>query len=283
MTIAAYHTPGSLPEALELLDAFEDDLLVLAGGTVAMPLINEGVSQPARVMGLRHAGLDEVREEAGTIELGATRTLTRLLDPGNPPILQEAARNTASWSVRNMATIGGNLFTPPPGGDIAVALLALDASVRLASSGGTRLVPLRDFYTGFMTSVLRPGELLTAIVIPEPAGTTAYLKLGRKMANTPAVVTVAVRVVSDAQQVVEARIALGAAGPHPIRASAAEATLVGSRLEADAIRSAAEAATADCEPFTDAVASAWYRRRMVGLFVGRALQDVARNVGPEDR
>ena len=67
-------------------------------------------------------------------------------------MLREAARNTASWSIRNMGTVGGNLFTPPPGGDVAVALLALDARARLAGVNGERVLPLSDFYTGFMTT-----------------------------------------------------------------------------------------------------------------------------------
>ena len=68
------------------------------------------------------------------LRIGATTTLTQLAGQDAVPMLREAARSTASWSVRNMATVGGNLFTPPPGGDVAVALLALDASVTLASS-----------------------------------------------------------------------------------------------------------------------------------------------------
>ena len=159
MTVADYYLPGSVPEALGLLGAHGPELLVIAGGTVAMPLINEGISLPVRVMGLRRAGLDRVERTGDTLVLGATATLTSLLGQDDVPMLRQAAARTAGWSVRNMATVGGNLFTPPPGGDIATALLALDATVTLTSAAGPRVLPLAAFWTGFMTQDLAADEL----------------------------------------------------------------------------------------------------------------------------
>ncbi len=279
MTVRSYFLPRSLPEALGLLDEHAPELLVMAGGTVAMPLINEGISLPESVMGLRLAGLDRLERTGDVLRIGATATLTQLLDQDAVPMLREAARSTASWSIRNMGTVGGNLFTPPPGGDVGVALLALDASVTLASTRGVRGMPLAEFLTGFMTTALAADELLVAIEVPIRSEPTAYLKLGRKHANTPAVVTVAVRLEWHGERVTEARIALGAAGPHPTRARGAEALAVGTGLDADAIAAAAAAAARECEPFTDGVATEWYRRRMVSLLVGRALAQLAPGAG----
>ena len=275
MTVQSYLLPRSLPEALGLLSDHGPSLLVMAGGTVAMPLINEGLSLPEAVMGLRLAGLDRLDRADGTLTIGATATLTQLLDQDAVPMLREAARNTASWSIRNMGTVGGNLFTPPPGGDVAVALLALDATVTLASATARRVLPIADFSTGFMTNQLAGDELLVEVQVPIPDGPTAYLKFGRKHANTPAVVTVAVRLAWDGATIADARIALGAVGPHPIRARAAERLLVGTDLGPDAIAAAAAAAAEGCEPFTDAIASDWYRRRMTGVVVARALGQLA--------
>ncbi len=283
MTVSAYLLPRSLPEALGLLEQHGLDVLVMAGGTIAMPLINDGISLPGTVMGLRLAGLDRIERANGRLRIGATTTLTQLLQQDAVPVLREAARNTASWSIRNMGTVGGNLFTPPPGGDVAVALLALDASVTLASSRRARVVSLADFYTGFLTNELAPDELLAELWVPIPAEPTAYLKFGRKHANTPAVVTVAARLRWDGGRIADARIALGAVGPHPIRARQAERVLIGTDLGADAIAAAGAAAAAECEPFTDAIATAWYRRRMVDLFVARALQQLAAAAVVEDR
>ena len=283
MTVQAYLLPRSLTEALGLLEEHGADLLVMAGGTVAMPLINDGISLPSAVMGLRLAGLDGIERAHGRLRIGATTTLTQLLGQDVVPVLRDAARNTASWAIRNMGTVGGNLFTPPPGGDVAVALLALDASVTLASSHGARVVTLADFYTGFMTNELAPDELLADLWVPISSQPTAFIKFGRKHANTPAVVTVAARLEWDGDRVADARIALGAVGPHPIRAHSAERLLVGTTLGADAIEAAGAAAAGESEPFTDGVATDWYRRRMVDLFVVRALEQLAVGAATEDR
>lgn len=283
MTVTSYLLPRSVPEALDLLQRHGPSLLVMAGGTVAMPLINEGISLPGMVMGLRRAGLDRLEEADGSLRIGATTTLTQLLDQRAIPMLSDAARNTASWSIRNMATVGGNLFTPPPGGDVAVALLALDASVTLAGPSGERVLPLADFFTGFMTSQLADDELLVGLRVPVPSGTTAYVKFGRKHANTPAVVTVAVHLEWVEGTVADARIALGAVGPHPIRAREAEALLIGTNLGPDVVVAASAAAARGCQPFTDGIATDWYRRRMVDLFVGRALGQLAAGTESEGR
>jgi aerobic carbon-monoxide dehydrogenase medium subunit len=280
VTVQEYLMPRSLAEAIALLERHGPELLVMAGGTVAMPLINDGISLPERVMTLRHAGLDRVQERGDVLAIGAGTTLTQLIAQDHVPLLSEAARNTASWSIRNMATVGGNLFTPPPGGDVAVALLALDAQVRLAGPQGERVLPLVDFYTGFMTNALAPDELLAEITVPTARRQTAFIKFGRKYANTPAVVTVAIALQRWDGRVDAARIALGAAGPHPIRVRDAEAALVGSRLRPAVIDQAADLAARDCQPFTDALATEWYRRRMVGVFVRRALAGLVEGVSP---
>jgi len=270
VTTKEYFLPQSLDEALNIL-AEHPSVLTMAGGTIAMPLINGGISMPEMVMGLRQAGLDMVSQSNGTVSIGATTTFSQIMDMDSIPMLQEAARNVGGWAIRNMATVGGNLFSPPPSGDFAVALLALDAEVKLVSHKGERMVPLSEFYTGFMTTALEPGELLTEIQVPVPEGQTAYLKYGRRYANTPAVVAVAVHVVMDKKKVKDARIALNAVAPHPIRATQAEGALVGSALDEGSIAAAAAAAAEACEPFTDSIASEWYRRKMVDVYVQRTL------------
>jgi CO/xanthine dehydrogenase FAD-binding subunit len=275
VAIKNYFLPQSLEEAVSLLAEHGPSLLVMAGGTIAMPLINDGISLPEQVMGLRQAGLSYVNRSNGTLLIGATTTLTQLLDLEAVPMLQAAARNTAGWAIRNMGTVGGNIFAPPPAGDVAVALLALEARVKLVGVGGVRVIPLADFYTGFMTTDLLPDELVTGIELPLPAGKTVYLKDGRRQANTPAVVTVAAHITLDGDRVETARLGLNAVGPHPIRAHKAEAILTGSSLDAEAIAAAAAAAAEECEPFSDALASEWYRRKMTGVYVRRALTQLA--------
>lgn len=271
MTVKAYFLPRSVAEAVSLLADHGPSLQVMAGGTITMSLVNEGILFPEKVMGLRQAGLNYLNQTNGLIALGATITLAQLTGLSAIPLLQEAARHTAGWSIRNMATVGGNIFAPPPAGDSAVALLALDARLKLASPRGERVIPLAEFYTGMMRYASQPDELLVEIMVPVPSGQTVYLKYGRKQANTPAIVTVASQVMVDENRVKEARIALNGVGPHPFRAKNAEAVLTGSQLNAETVAAAAAAAAEESAPFTDAVASASYRRKMAGVFVRRAL------------
>ena len=264
--------PRSAQEAIGLLSRHGPELLVLAGGTIAMGLVNDGAIFPAQAMSLHRAGMDGMRLLDGRLEIGPTTTLDRVANDGLP-LLAGAAREVGGWAVRNRATIGGNLFAAPPYGDVATALLALDATVVIGGPDGSRTVLLEHFYRGHLEYDLGEAELVTGLTVPLPAGETAFIKYGRRQAAAPSVVAVAVRVAWDAGgAVAEARIALGAAGPHPLRAHGAEAALAGGPLDAESIAAAARAAMEDCDPPGDALASAWYRRKMVGVFVRRALE-----------
>jgi CO/xanthine dehydrogenase FAD-binding subunit len=274
VTVTSYFRPSTVPEAIGLLQAHGPDLLVIAGGTVAMPLLNEGVVQPRLVMGLRNAGLAGIdRSEAG-LRIGATTTLTALAEQDDVPMLATAASRAAAWAVRNLATVGGNLFSAPRGGDVATALLALDATVVVSGAGGTRVIPLATFFTGLQTTALMPGELVTALRVPLPDGQASFVKLGRRSANSPAVVTVAATIRRDGERVRKVRIAIGSAGPFPFRATRAEAALAGTTFDRDAIDAAAAAAEDEADPLADAIASDWYRRRMVAVVVRQALEQL---------
>jgi CO/xanthine dehydrogenase FAD-binding subunit len=223
-------------------------------------------------MGLRRAGLDRITQGNGATDIGAMVTLTSLAQ-ANLPLISEATKHIGSWAIRNMGTVGGNLFAPPPAGDLASALMALDAQIVLVSRRGERVMALADFFTGFLTTALEPDELVASLRVPSTAGKTAFLKHGRLHSNTPAVVSVGVQVVKNNGSVKDARIALNAVAPYPMRARNAEAALVGSKGDEAAIATAADAAMEECEPFTDPIASEWYRRKMTGVFVRRALTE----------
>jgi CO/xanthine dehydrogenase FAD-binding subunit len=268
MPIKAYFLPQSLDEAVSLLGEHGPDLLVLSGGTITMPHINEGLLLPEMVMGLRQTGLNYVRVN-GEITLGATATLNQVLTAEASSLLSQATRSAAAGSVRNMATIGGNIFAPAPYGDVTTALLALQATLKLVNSNGERFISLAEFLAEGRS--LTPGELLAEIQVPRPTGRTAYHKFGRKTHNTPAVVTVAAHLVLADETVTEATIALNGAAEQPIRATAAEAALTGQPLTEASITAAAQAAVEAATPPTDAIASSWYRQRMVGAMVKRTL------------
>lgn len=281
MAVKNYFLPQSLDEAFALVEKHGPSLLVMAGGTLVMPLINEGVSLPEQVMGLRKAGLSYSRTSNGALYIGATTPLTEMLKLDTYPMLQEAAHCIGGWAIRNMGTVGGNLFAPPPAGDFCAALMALGASVKISKKGAERLLPLEEFYTGFMTNALQVGELVTEIQVPPVKGQTVFLKFGRKNSDTPAIVTVAANLELEGKGdkkrsiVKTVRLVLNGVGPHPMRAKKAEAALVGKILDEKSIGDAAAAAAGESQPFTDAIASEWYRRKMVGVIVSRALSQVA--------
>ena len=274
MSIQEYYRPQSIDEATGLLAEQAQGSLIIAGGTLAMPLINDGVSMPNQVLGLKAAGLDYIKEQDGFLVIGATTTLSQMAGQEKIPMLAEAALGVGSWAIRNMATVGGNFFAPPPGGDFAAALLALDSKLILQGKQGQRSVPITDFFTGFMTNVLNHEEIIKEIQVPIPAGTTAFSKFGRRHSNTPSVVAIAVNFEFDAEVITKARIALNGVGPYPFRAEKAEEFLIGKSLEKQSIEEAGEIAATECSPFTDPIASEWYRRKMVPVILGRTLDKI---------
>ena len=258
MAIQAYFLPETVDEAVSLLARPDCRDGVLIRGLHARDGHGPAAGGPRQVDGVGQAG--DRRDRHRGADAGGRRA-------------DEAARAVGGWAVRNMAYWRQPVRSAQR--RFAVALLALDAEVHLLSQSGARTIPLEEFYTGFMTTALQPGELVTGFHVPRPTGRTVYLKAGRKHANTPAVVTVAAQVVMDNGTVTDARIALNAVGPHPMRARSAEAALIGQPLDEAAIHAAAEAAMQESQPFTDAIASEWYRRRMTGVTVRRALTQLA--------
>lgn len=274
MPIEQFFAPDTVDGALDVLNEYGSDALILAGGTMVMPLLNEALTSPRIVLSLQRTGLDKVNVN-GQVEIGATTTLARASQMDALPLLAAATGEIGSWAIRNMATLGGNIFAPPPSGDAAVALLALDAQLNIQSKNGTRTLPLDALYSGLFQTNLKPEELVTRIVVPKTRGKTAWLKYARREANAPSVVSVAVRIHTDPEGIItEARIALGGANDFPMRAKAAEKALVGSGLDAKSISDAANEAMQEAKPFTDALASEWYRKKMVGVYVRRVLEGV---------
>jgi CO/xanthine dehydrogenase FAD-binding subunit len=239
-----------------------------------MPLINEGISMPEKVMSLKRAGLEYIERSGETLRIGATTTLSQMERQTDLPFLAEAAKSVGGWAIRNMATVGGNLFAPPPSGDFATALLALNAEVHLAGRRGERSILLSDFYTGFLTNLLEPDELVREISMEIPQGKSYFMKYGRRHANTPAIVTVALNIDINGKGIEAARIALGGVGPHPLRAKQAESYLIGKLLNNTTISEVRELVVYGCDPFTDAIASEWYRRKMIPVIFGRALDKI---------
>jgi xanthine dehydrogenase small subunit len=264
---AEFVRPANLEETLALM-AERPDALLVAGSTDWGVEVNLRGARAALVIAIEQ--LPELRGFAvrgNEIEIGAALSLSeveRRLD-GRVPILAEVFPQFASRLIRNGATIGGNLGTGSPIGDMAPALLALDASIVLASVDGDRDVPLADYFTGYRQSVLRAGELIRAVRVPLPvAPIAAFHKIAKRRFDdiSSAAVGFALDVADGIVQ--KARIGLGGVAATPIRAWATEEALTGRPWDEETVRRGAEVMAGEGTPIDDHRASGAYRSAMMG-------------------
>ena len=272
-----YHRPATLDEALSLLGSYGDDAKVLAGGQSLIPIMKLRFSTPAQLIDInRIEGLDGIEEKDGSLRIGALVRHNHLVAndiiAARYPTIAAAAPQIADPLVRNLGTIGGSLTHADPSGDLGSVMLALGASVILKSSAGEREVPIGEFLVDTFQSSIAPNEVLTEVRVPVPAAKAggAYLKLERKVGDF-ATVAAAVYLELNNGAIGKAGIALTSVGLTNIKATAAEASLVGAapsdELFADAGRLAAEATN----PIADVRGSSEYKRHMVEVYVKRGL------------
>jgi carbon-monoxide dehydrogenase medium subunit len=258
------HVPDDLRAAVGLVAA---GATALAGGTLLMPWLNDHASPPTELVSLRRTGLAGVRRDGPTVTIGAATTLAQVEHDPGLDLLNPVVRSIASVPVRHLATVGGNLFARQPYGDLAVALVALNARATLADENGTSAMSVEDLVTGAFRPVL-----VTAVAFELPApGAFKYVKAARRRYNSASVVTVAATVTEAGGVVTAARVALGGVGARVIRAHAVEDALAGRPLTDATVRAAGEAGLGELSPADDAYASAWYRTRVFPVHLRRAL------------
>jgi xanthine dehydrogenase small subunit len=262
-----YVRPAGLAEALGLLAGHPDAQLV-AGSTDWGVELNIRHRRAALSIGIDR--LPELREFAvgpDGVDIGAALSLSEIEArlAGQVPLLDALFPQFASRLIRNGATLGGNLGTASPIGDTPPVLLALGASLVLASAAGDREVPLAGYFTGYRESVRRPGELIRTIRIPRPmAPVTGFHKIAKRRFDDISSVAVAYALrLSPDGLVASARIGLGGVAATPIRAYAAEESLTGRPWTRATVTEAADAMAADATPLTDHRASSAYRTAML--------------------
>ncbi len=278
-----YAAPSTLAEAAELLVG--GDAIILAGGTDLMLQTGSG-KIPYRRLLVNVRRIEEIRgasKDGDEIRIGALTTMTDIqgdeLLGEMAPVLAEAANHFASSQVRNAATIGGNICNASPAGDSIPALLVLDAEVELTSwvGGATsrRRVPLKNFFTGPGSTVIESNELMTAICFPVPEQRTVarFLKSGPRPALEISIVSAAMSAFREGDTLFHVRLAFGAVGPTPIRATATEALLEGKTLDAQLIEQAVEILLGEISPIDDVRATAWYRAHLASVYLRRLLSD----------
>ncbi|WP_159615246.1 xanthine dehydrogenase small subunit [Arthrobacter zhaoguopingii] len=264
--------PGSMDELLGLLEQ-NPEAQVLAGATDAGVEVNLRHSRPPLVLAVdRLEPLRVLTLGPDRIEIGTALTLSEVERglAGRVPLLNQLFPQFASRLIRNAATLGGNLATGSPIGDTAPALLALDASVVLASVGGEREVPLAEYFTGYRQSVRRPGELLRAVHLPLPlAETTAFYKVAKRRFDDISSVAVAFALRLEGGVITAARIGMNGVAAMPLRALRTEEALVGRPWTEETAAGAAAVMETEGTPIDDLRATARYRSAMLGQSVLR--------------
>ena len=256
--------------ALEALHERGSDLTVLAGGTDVMVQYLRGDVLPRGLLHIRR--LHELKEGkfGRRTVIGALTTHWQLMtDPDvlvRHPALAEAAATVGGRQTQNAGTIGGNLVNASPAADLLPVMLVSDGVVTLTSSTGSRDLSVADFVLGRRSTARKPDELVTAISFEPLAESVgeSYLKIGRRHAMEVAIVGLAARLAFDADgKVTDARIAMASVAPKAFRAHLAEQRLVGTKLDDESMREAAELVRQAARPIDDARATADYRRRLL--------------------
>jgi len=242
----------------------------IGGGTQIMRALNEGDVGITTLVRLSDRGLAQIRFSGARAAIGAEATLAQILRERELSYLHPAARSIGGPAVRTMATVGGNLFAPSPFGDLTVALLALDATVSVQSGFGARDMNLAEFLAGRDRAA---GALVLGVSFERPANAEAfrYRKVARVKPKGASIVSIAAHVPNLGGRVSGARIAYGAMAPTPVRAMAVERALEGRMLDEAGVAAAVAAAAEGTSPATDAIASAWYRREVIGVHLRRLL------------
>ena len=281
-----YHAPGTLDEAVALLERHGDEAKVLSGGQSLLPLLKLRLGDAGHLVDIgRIPGLTGITEADGYLRIGgATREadLERSdLIREKYPILLDTAVVIADPLVRNRATVGGNLAHGDPANDHPATMLALGAEVVARGPGGERTIPMTSFFTGLFATALAPAEILTEIRIPVPPPRSggAYIKLERKVGDYATAATAAQVTLGGQGEIARVGIGLTNAGPTPIKATAAEGHLLGRQPDAEAIAEAARLAADATSPSADRRGSVEYKRDMARVLTGRAVARAVERAG----
>jgi xanthine dehydrogenase small subunit len=260
-------TFARLSEAANALSS-ERGAQFFGGGTLVMRAVNEADPSIATIIRSTDPSLQHLSVSSGRVELGAGVTMAAILAERELAFLHPVARAVGGPAVREAATVGGNLFAPSPYGDFAAALLALDATVMLAGGFGQRELAVEEL----LHRRERGNALVSSVTFKRPtADTFRFTKITRVHPKGVSVLSISAQLPVSSGRVTGARIAYGAMGQTPLRAKAAERALEGRTLDAAGIAPALAVAADGTSPVDDAIASAWWRREILPVYLRRLL------------
>jgi CO/xanthine dehydrogenase FAD-binding subunit len=277
-----YLVPETQQELVELLARHAESAKILAGGQSLVPMLNLRLLRPACLIDInRVAGISYIVERNGEIAIGALtrqRELERsALIREKLPLVSEALPFIAHFQIRNRGTIGGSLSHADPAAELPALITALGGRMVIRSTREERTVPAAEFFTGYMTTVLQPDEVLAEVVIPiPPAGCgSAFCEVSRRHGDF-ALAAAAAQVTLDSQgRCRDAMLVLAGVHGIPYRKKECETILVGTRLEPADIAFACNLCIEGLEPHSDLHASAQYRKHAARVLAERALAKAA--------
>lgn len=273
-----YLAPSSLEEALAFLERWGEEAKPLAGGQSLVPLLNFRLVRPRCLIDLNPlTELAYIREQGGELVIGSMTRHHQVegddLVRRCCPLLSEAIALVGHAQVRHRGTLGGSLCHADPAAELLAVVSLLEGKLRLVGPGGERWLGPQEFFAGYLTTALRPTELLVEVRLPRflPGSGWAFVELSRKRGDFALVAAAALLTLDGDGICRQARLALAGVGPTPVRSQAVEELLSGQRLEGRLLTEAAGLARQGCEPESDLHASASYRRELVQVLAGRAL------------
>ncbi len=279
-----YVKPASLAEASQFLAEHAGQARPFMGGTDTFVRMRDGFWQEKYIVDVKNLdGMNEVTFDPTTgLTIGASVSMNRVIASPEVndyyPVLAEAARTVASYQLRTRATVVGNICNASPAGDTIGACMVLKGTLRVYGLDGIREESLSTFFLGPGQTVLKPGDIVTAIILPVPPENYAakYIKLGRNAIGDLAIVGVTVLGYPDsnAPSGYRFRLALASVAPIPLVPTEAETILAERPITEATIAEAAQAAMEACTPIDDARSSARYRQLMVRNLTKKALREV---------
>jgi 2-furoyl-CoA dehydrogenase FAD binding subunit len=280
-----YFAPNTVKEAVGLLEKYEDEAKILAGGQSLVPIMNFRLGRPEVLVDINGIkDLDYIREEGEALFIGA---LTRERDlelsslvKEKSPILAEAVSLIGHVPIRNRGTIGGSLVHADPSSELPTVICCLNGEMKVVGPSGERTLGPEEFFLTYLTTSLEPSEILVEVRIPTLPQNTAwsFVELTRRSGDFAIVGVATLLFMGDDGVCKEARIALGGVAPTPVRAEEAEELLSGQVITEALIKKAGEEAAEATETEPDYHASAEYRRDMARVFVQRGLREALSRV-----
>ena len=272
--------PGSLREAIALLDPDDPAIRPISGGTALMLMMKAGVFKPRRLVSLRSVENRYSRIELGAhgeMHIGALAPLSTLEHSSAVrtcfPVIARTLRTLSNVRVRNVATIGGHLAHGDPCMDLPPVLSALGARVVIAGPSGERTVGVEKLSVGYYETVLDRNEIISELIIPAQTGRRAvYLKCTTRSADDWPALGVAVSLDAEGTVVRDASVVVSAATSKPTRLTATEALLRGADVDASVLVRAGVTAADEVIVVADVRGSASYKKQLVRVYVTRAIR-----------